>query len=152
MLFGLSLHLFLMSEDEVNLVELYKNEKSELQQPQLIQEQQELTEEQVDGMPCGTFRVTRPPKICFDGKFYSQEHIVDLLIKARNETARQKQSINGLLASYNLINQQLTTMQQQLNRTNQKLQGVEKQLRLTETDNSSLQDTICVLEELLQQK
>ena len=152
MLFGLSLHLFLMSEDEVNLVELYKNEKSEPQQQSIQEQPQELTEEQMLRAPCGTFTVTRPPKICFDGKFYSQEHIVDLLIKARDEAAKQKQSIDGLLASYNIINQQLTTMQQQLNRTNQKLQGVEKQLRLTETDNSSLQDTICVLEELLQQK
>ena len=128
-----------MSEDEVNLVELYKNEKSESQQPQLIQEQpQELTEEQVDVMPCGTFRVTRPPKICFDGKFYSQEHIVDLLIKERNHISD--------------LRQQQIAQKQTMKAVIKQCNNLWQQLKLTETENSSLKDTIVTLDEIIEQK
>ena len=141
-----------MSEDEVNLVELYKNEKSELQQPQLIQEQQELTEEQMLRAPCGTFRVTRPPKIYFDKKFYDQNQIVDLIIKERNHISYLRQQQIAQKQTMRAVIKQCNNLWQQLKQTNQKLQGVEKQLKLTETENSSLKDTIVALDEIIEQK
>ena len=135
----------LMSEDEVNLVELYKNEEYESQQQPIQEQPQELTEEQMLRAPCGTFTVTRPPKICYNGKFYSQEHIVDLLNKARDEVDQQKQTISGLQASVTHINQQLNRATAQLNRAQQ-------QLHASEINNSALQDLIDLLDEELQQK
>ena len=136
----------LMSEDEVNLVELYKNEEYESQQQQPIQEQpQELTEEQMLRAPCGTFTVTRPPKIYLDGKFYDQQQIINLLQKARDEVDQQKQTISGLQASVTHINQQLNRATAQLNRAQQ-------QLHASEINNSALQDLIDLLDEELQQK
>ena len=81
----------LMSEDEVNLVELYKNEKSEPQQQSIQEQPQELTEEQMLRAPCGTFRVTRPPKIYFDRKFYDQNQIVDIINEERNRISYLRQ-------------------------------------------------------------
>ena len=145
----------LMSEDEVNLVELYKNEKSEShpQQPQLIQEQpQELTEEQMLRAPCGTFRVTRPPKIYFDRKFYDQNQIVDIINEERNRISYLRQQQIAQKQIMRAVIKQCSNLQQQLKQTNQKLQGVEKQLKLTETENSSLKDTIVALDEIIEQK